>query len=51
VLVAIVLLTTNAGAVFVVKWEVVSTMFGDKIGVTDVTLDMLSILLVVYKTE
>jgi hypothetical protein len=40
VLVVIVLLTTNVGAVFV-----------DDIGVTDATLDMLSILLVVYKTE
>jgi hypothetical protein len=40
VLVVIVLLTTNVGAVFV-----------DDIGVTDATLDMLFILLVVYKTE
>jgi len=40
VLVVIVLLTTNVGAVFV-----------DDIGVTDATLDMSSILLVVYKTE
>jgi len=35
-----VLLTTNVGAVFV-----------DDIGVTGVTLDMLSMLLGVYKTE